>query len=56
MFTGTNIFKANEGGGMTLQQSNMDVGGTLLFEENNATVGGAISLEDQCVVGSHTDK
>lgn len=50
VFTGMNIFKANRGGGMTLQQTNMDVSGTLHFEENSAKSGGAISLEDLCVV------
>ena len=52
MFSGQNIFKANKGGGVTLQQTNMDVGGTLLFEDNSAKVGGAISLQDLCVVSS----
>ena len=47
---GVNIFKANQGGGVTLLQTNMDVSGTLHFEENAAISGGAISLEDLCVV------
>ena len=47
---GMNTFKKNQGGGMTLLQTNMDVGGSLLFKENTAKTGGAISLEDLCVV------
>ena len=50
VFNGVNIFKANRGGGVTLQQTNMDVSGTLHFEDNSAESGGAISLEDLCVV------
>lgn len=49
-FTGVNIFKTNQGGGVTLLQTNMDVSGTLHFEDNSANSGGGISLEDLCVV------
>ena len=49
-FTGVNIFKANQGGGVTLLQTNMEVSDILHFEENTAKNGGAISLEDLCVV------
>lgn len=53
VFTAVNTFKANQGGGVTLQQTNMDVSGTLHFEDNSAKTGGAISLEDLCVVSRY---
>ena len=52
VFSGKNIFKGNKGGGVTLQQTNMDVGGTFHFEDNYAKAGGAIALEDLCVVSN----
>ena len=48
--SGTNVFKSNEGGGISLMQSRVDVGGTVLFLENTAVAGGALALEDQCLV------
>ena len=48
--SGTNVFESNEGGGISLMQSRVDVGGTVLFLENTAVAGGALALEDQCLV------
>ena len=47
---GTNIFERNEGGGISLMQSRVDVGGTVRFIENSAMNGGGLALEDQCLV------
>ena len=47
---GTNIFERNEGGGISLMQSRVDVGGTVLFLENTAVTGGGMALEDQSLV------
>ena len=47
---GTNIFRRNEGGGISLMQSRVDVGGAVHFIENSAVVGGGMALEDQCLV------
>ena len=49
---GTNVFERNEGGGISLMQSRVDVGGTVHFIENSATNGGGLGLEDQCLVFS----
>ena len=48
--SGTNVFRKNEGGGISLMQSRVDVGGTVHFIENSAVVGGGMALEDQCLV------
>ena len=47
---GTNVFRSNEGGGISLMQSRVDVDGTVHFIENSAVVGGGMALEDQCLV------
>ena len=52
---GTNIFRGNKGGAITLLQSRIDIGGTALFEENSARVGGALILEDQSLVIPYYD-
>lgn len=50
LLNGTNEFRRNEGGGISLVQSRVDVGGTVLFIENSAVTGGGLALEDQCLV------
>ena len=45
-----NVFERNEGGGISLMQSRVDVGGTVHFIENSAMNGGGLALEDQCLV------
>ena len=44
------MFKGNQGGGISLMQSRMDVDGTVLFVENSAMTGGGLVLEDQSLV------
>lgn len=48
--SGINVFKRNEGGGVSLMQSRVDVSGTAYFIENSALSGGGLALEDQCLV------
>jgi hypothetical protein len=48
--SGTNVFRRNEGGGISLMQSRVDVDGAVHFIENSAVVGGGMALEDQCLV------
>ena len=48
--SGTNVFKRNEGGGISLMQSRVDVSGTVHFIENSAEFGGGMALENQCLV------
>ena len=48
--SGINVFTRNEGGGISLMQSRVDVGGAVHFIENSALVGGGMALEDQCLV------
>ena len=48
--SGTNVFKRNTGGGISLMQSRVDVGGAVHFIKNSAVVGGGMALEDQCLV------
>ena len=48
--SGTNEFRRNEGGGISLMQSRVDVGGAVHFIKNSAVVGGGMALEDQCLV------
>ena len=48
--SGTNVFERNEGGGIALIQSRVDVGGVALFIENSAVDGAGLALEDQCLV------
>ncbi len=47
---GSNVFKRNEGGGISLMQSRVDVGGVVHLIDNSAVVGGGMALEDQCLV------
>ena len=48
--SGTNVFESNEGGGISLMQSRVDVGGTVLFLNNTAVAGGGLVLEDDSLV------
>ena len=48
--SGTNVFRKNKGGGVSLMQSRVDVGGAVHFIENSAVIGGGMALEDQCLV------
>lgn len=48
--SGINVFKRNEGGGVSLMQSRVDVSGTVYFIKNSALSGGGLALEDQCLV------
>ena len=52
--SGTNVFRRNEGGGISLMQSRVDLSGTVHFIENSAVVGGGMALEDQCLVMVNT--
>lgn len=49
-FNGVNVFKENQGGGVTLFQTELDVSDTALFEGNMAHNGGAIELIEQSFV------
>ena len=51
LLQGSNIFKENEGGAITLLQTQLDVSGSAWFEGNHAYDGGAITILDQSVVG-----
>lgn len=48
--SGTNIFRRNKGGAITLLQSRIDVSGSAVFRDNSARVGAALILEDQSLV------
>ncbi len=49
-FTGKTVFKFNNGGGVVILQTRMDVGGWVWFEGNRAEEGGALMLREQSVV------
>ena len=47
---GTNVFRGNIGGGVSLLQSHLNSFGHTLFEDNIAARGGGIELRDSSVV------
>lgn len=46
----TNLFKENEGGAITLMQSELRIVGSAWFEGNSAYDGGALKMLDQSIV------
>lgn len=51
-FNGTNIFRGNTGGGVSLLQSHLNSHGHIVFEDNVATRGGGMELRDLSVVSA----
>ncbi len=50
IFSGTNDFILNTGGGITLLNTRMQASGALLFLNNTAVFGGGIAMDDRCLV------
>lgn len=52
VFSGSNHFESNIGGGITLLNTRMTVttNSSLLFLRNRAVFGGGISMDDRCLV------
>lgn len=52
VFSGSNRFEGNMGGGITLLNTRMSVssGGKMLFKSNTAVFGAGISMDDRCLV------
>ncbi|XP_065897681.1 uncharacterized protein [Dysidea avara] len=45
VFSGTNIFRSNTGGGINMNHARITINGTMLFQENyGATIGGAMRI------------
>lgn len=50
IFSGTNVFLRNVGGGITLLNTQMKASGVLQFDGNTAVFGGGIAMDDRCLV------
>ena len=53
IFSGSNSFVGNIGGGITLLNTRMEASGSLWFEANRAVFGGGIAMDDRCLVSSY---
>ena len=49
-FKGYNHFIGNNGGGITLLNTRLEIEGELLLQSNVATFGGGIAADDSCLV------
>lgn len=49
-FKGSNVFFDNEGGGITLLSSRMDVVGEVTLDNNRARFGGGVALSGRSLV------
>ena len=47
---GTNYFRRNVGGGITLLNTQMDVYGVVILDSNTADFGGGLAMDDRCLV------
>ena len=54
VFSGTNIFRSNNGGGINMNHARITINGTMLFQENyGATIGGAMRIGEVTLVSNN---
>ena len=53
VFTGSNHFRDNKGGGVELISAYLQAQGTVTFERNSGMIGGGLTMNDRCLVSLH---